>query len=271
MGGAKRNILLYSLCCCYMIPQSVCTGLHSQTVRISSQVGIHLEQQSTCPQISTGDYHFPGFYIMSQFHIAELARRDTIKRLLGPSPHAVAYQLGPAFSFRINSRSAHPLGLPEEFAFVAVLRMTGSTVDRSWSVWQTQDVNGDEQLAVRLNWESKSLEFSFTAQNTGRQTVAFSQPGFLFSHLWHSVFLEIKWGSVALLVDCVTVGSRDMPPRQEITLDGFRLIGKLKGDLVVTVLFELQSMLIHCDVTGARAEACNHLPVMTSVRMKETH
>ncbi|GLD72179.1 collagen alpha-1(IX) chain isoform X1 [Lates japonicus] len=126
-------------------------------VRFSSQAGIHMEQQSMCPQISIGEDRFPGFYIMSQFHIAELARRGTVKKVTGSSPQHVAYQIGPAFNFRINTRSAYPLGLPEEFAFVAVLRMSASTINKNWNIWQMQDVNGNEQLAIRLNGESKSL------------------------------------------------------------------------------------------------------------------
>lgn len=45
-----------------------------------------------------------GFYIMSQFHIAELARRGTVKMVTGSAPHHVAYQIGPAFNFRMNTR-----------------------------------------------------------------------------------------------------------------------------------------------------------------------
>lgn len=98
-----------------------------------------------------------------------------------------------------------------------------------------QDVNGDEQMAVRLNGESKSLEFTFTALNGGRQTVVFSPLGFLFNDQWHRVFLEISRDSVALFVDCVLIDSQDIPPRLEVSLDGFTLIGKLKDNPVVAV------------------------------------
>ena len=47
---------------------------------------------------------FSGFYIMSQFQIAELARRGTVRSVAGSSPGHVAYQIGPAFNFRINTR-----------------------------------------------------------------------------------------------------------------------------------------------------------------------
>lgn len=132
-------------------------------------------------------------------------------------------------------RSAYPLGLPEEFAFVAVLRMSGSTINKNWNIWQMQDVNGDEQLAVRLNGESKSLEFSFTALDTGRQTVVFSPLDFLFNEQWHKVLLDVSRRTVTLFVDCVMVGSENVPPRQTVSVDGFTLIGKPKDNPMMAI------------------------------------
>lgn len=132
-------------------------------------------------------------------------------------------------------RSAYPLGLPEEFAFVAVLRMSGSTISKNWNIWQMQDVGGTEQLAVRLNGESQSLEFTFTALDTGRQTVSFSPLPLLFNDQWHRVLLHVSRRSVTLLVDCVLMGVQNIPPRQKVSLDGFTLIGKLKDNPVMAV------------------------------------
>ncbi|XP_070697669.1 collagen alpha-1(XIX) chain [Pempheris klunzingeri] len=206
------------------------------------------------------------FYIMSQFHIAELARRGTVKKVSGSSPQHVAYQIGPAFNFRINTRSAYPLGLPEEFVFVAVLRMSGGTITKNWNIWQMQDVNGNEQLAVRLNGESRSLEFTFTALHAGTHTVVFSPLASLFNEQWHRVLLDVSRRSVSLFVDCAMIGAQNTPARQRASLDGFTLIGKLKENPVMAVPFELQSMLIHCDMTRARTEPCYDLPARTSVK-----
>lgn len=118
---------------------------------------------------------------------------------------------------------------------MAVLRMSGTTISKNWNIWQMQDVSGKEQLAVRLNGESKSLEFTFTGLDGGRQTVVFGPLGFLFDARWHRVLLEVSRRSVALFVDCVPVGVRNTPPRQKASLDGFTLIGKLKDNPVMAV------------------------------------
>ncbi|XP_055771747.1 collagen alpha-1(IX) chain-like [Salvelinus fontinalis] len=101
MGGFKREVLLYLLC--YVIPQCLSTGLHSQRVSFSSGADIQTEQ-GLCPPIKVGEDSFPGFYIMSQFHIAELARRGTVQKVPGSTSQHVAYKIGPAFNFRINTR-----------------------------------------------------------------------------------------------------------------------------------------------------------------------
>lgn len=118
---------------------------------------------------------------------------------------------------------------------MAMLRMSESTINKKWNIWQMQDVNGNEQLAVRLNGESKSLEFTFTAQDTGRQTLVFSPLAFLFNDQWHKVLLDVSMRSVTLSVDCVAIGSQSIPPRQKVSLDGFTLIGKLKDNPVMAI------------------------------------
>lgn len=118
---------------------------------------------------------------------------------------------------------------------MAVLRMSGSTINKNWNIWQMQDVNGNEQLAVRLNGESRSVEFSFTALDSRRQTVVFGPLDFLFNERWHQVLLDVSKRSVTLAVDCVAVGSEKTPPRQKVSLDGFTLIGKSKDNPLLAV------------------------------------
>lgn len=127
---------------------------------------------------------------------------------------------------------------------MAVLRMSASTINKNWNIWQMQDVNGNEQLAVRLNGESKSLEFTFTSLDTGRQrqTVVFRALTFLFNDQWHRVLLDVSRRSVTLFVDCVMIGSQSIPLRQKASLDGFTLIGKLKDNPVTAVPVRLLSL-----------------------------
>lgn len=133
-------------------------------------------------------------------------------------------------------RSAYPMGLPKEFAFVAVLRMSGTTINKNWNIWQIQSGNGEEQLAVRLNGETKSLKFVFTVLNTGKQTVIFSQINSLFNDLWHNILLEVSRHSVTLFVDCHMINSEKTPAWQKVSLDGFTLSGMPKDNQLTAIL-----------------------------------
>lgn len=118
---------------------------------------------------------------------------------------------------------------------MAVLRMNGSTTNKNWNIWQMQDVNGDEQLAIRLNGESESVEFTFTTLDTEKQTVVFSNLDFLFSEQWHNILLEVSRHSVTLFVDCHIIGSESIPTRQKVSLDGFTMIGKSKDNPLISI------------------------------------
>ncbi|XP_062320464.1 collagen alpha-1(IX) chain-like [Osmerus eperlanus] len=224
-------------------------------------------EQAVCPQVNIGEVRFPGFYIMSQFHIAELARRGTVEKVAGSTPTRAAYKMGPNFNFRINTRSVYPLGLPEEFAFVTVLRMDGSTVQKKWNIWQMQDLNGDEQLSVGLNGLAQSLEFTFIALDKQKQSVVFSFLPLLFNSRWHEIVLSVSRRLVTLFVDCVKIESQNIRTREKVNLDGYTLLGKLKDNPGIAVPFELQSMLVRCDARRPEREACHEHPANTASRI----
>lgn len=113
--------------------------------------------------------------------------------------------------------------------------MGSSTINKKWNIWQMQDINGNKQLAIRLNGESKEVEFTFTALDGGRQTVVFGPLPSLFNDQWHRLLLNVGTQSVTLFVDCVEIGSQSIPFRQKVSLDGFTLIGKLKDNPVMAI------------------------------------
>ncbi|TRY82523.1 hypothetical protein DNTS_005837 [Danionella cerebrum] len=226
----------------------------------------HLQtEQSVCPQTHDGSVFFPGFYIMTQFSIAELARRGTVKKVPGATFRQTAYRIGPGFNFRINTRSAFPVGLPEEFAFCVTFRMSGKTAKQIWNLWQMQDMSGKEQLAVRLNGEAMSVEFTYRTLENRAMTALFPYQAHLFNSQWQKITLMVRKGSVSLRTNCVETDSQQLPPRGPVNLDGFTHIGKLKDNSAVAVPFELQSMLIHCDLNIPQRDTCSDLPARRQI------
>lgn len=135
----------------------------------------------------------------------------------------------------IQIRSAFPMGPPEEFAFSATYRMSGSTPNKNWNLWQMQDSNGKEQLAVRLNGEALSVEFSYRTQENRVMTALFPYQTHLFNSQWHNILLLVKKASVRLITDCMATDSQQLVPRGQVNLDGFTHIGKLKDNSAIAV------------------------------------
>ena len=90
-------------------------------------------------------------------------------------------------------------------------------------------------MAIGLNGESQSLEFSFITLDHERRTVVFSSLSFLFNSQWHKVLLRVNKQSVSLFLDCVLIDIQEIPVREKVSLDGFTLIGKLKENPVLAV------------------------------------
>lgn len=127
------------------------------------------------------------------------------------------------------------MGLPEEFAFSAVYRMTGNTQTKIWNLWHMQDLNGKEQIAVTLNGEALSVEFSYKTQENGVMTALFPYQTQLFNSQWHKILLVVRKDSVSLKTDCTATDTQQLAPRGQINLDGFTHIGKLKDSSAIAV------------------------------------
>lgn len=98
-----------------------------------------------------------------------------------------------------------------------------------------QDLNGNEQLAVRLNGEALSVEFSYRTQENRLMTALFPYQTLLFNSQWHKILLLVKKGSVSLITDCTATDSQQLAPRGQVNLDGFTHIGKLKDNSAIAV------------------------------------
>ncbi|KAK1171655.1 collagen alpha-1(IX) chain-like [Acipenser oxyrinchus oxyrinchus] len=234
------------------------TGEHSQ--RFPHTLGVNQNEGGMCPQIKIGEDDLPGFDILSQFHLGTATTLGGVETVTGSTPMQVAYRIGPDANYKIRSRSAYPLGLPEEFSFLTTFRMSGSTITKNWNIWQIQDSIGNEQLAVRVNGGTQSLEFSCTTRDNRPQTIIFSFLPFLFDSEWHKILISVERGALTLFIDCIMIDSHTLLPRGAVNLDGFTLMGKLKDTPAIAVPFELQWMLIHCDPKRPQRETCNELP-----------
>ncbi|KAF3831686.1 hypothetical protein GH733_000498 [Mirounga leonina] len=88
---------------------------------------------------------------------------------------------------------------------------------------------------------------------------------------WHKIMIGVERSSATLFVDCNRIQSLPIKPRGQIGVDGFAVLGKLADNPQVSVPFELQWMLIHCDPLRPRRETCHELPVRVTVSPLTTY
>lgn len=113
--------------------------------------------------------------------------------------------------------------------------MTGSTLQKYWSIWQVQDSSGKEQVGVKLNGPAKSIEFSYTGLDGSLQTANFLHLPFLFDSQWHKLMISVEKTSVTLFIDCLKVESLNIKPKGKINTDGFAVLGKLNNNPKISV------------------------------------
>lgn len=126
-------------------------------------------------------------------------------------------------------------GLPDEYSFLTTFRMTGSTLQKYWTIWQIQDSSGQEQVGVNLNGQMKSVEFSYKAADGSLQTASFLHLPFLFDSQWHKLMISVEANSVTLFIDCIKIESLNIKPKSKISIDGFAVLGKLKNNPQISV------------------------------------
>ncbi|GCB64248.1 hypothetical protein scyTo_0007509 [Scyliorhinus torazame] len=155
----------------------------------------------------------------------------------------------------------YPRGLPEEYSFVTTFRMVKNTVNKVWNLWQIVDENGYKQVGLRLNGNAQSLEFYLVGLDSNLQSVNFRGISQIFDTDWHKILVGVERDTVSLFVDCHRVASQPIKPKGIVNVEGDTLIGRLDANPKVSVVFELQWMLIHCDPQRAHREACTELSI----------
>ncbi|XP_041045237.1 collagen alpha-1(IX) chain [Carcharodon carcharias] len=219
-----------------------------------------LDDSTVCPNIRIGQDDLPGFDLITQFQLDTIPLRG-VRRVEGSTPLQIAFRLDREANFEIPTRIIYPRGLPEEYSFVTTFRMVKNTVNKVWNLWQIVDENGYKQVGLRLNGNTQSLEFYLVGLDSNLQSVIFRAISQIFDTEWHKILVGVERDTVSLFVDCHRVASQPIKPKGTVNVEGDTLIGRLDTNPKVSVVFELQWMLIHCDPQRAHREACTELSI----------
>lgn len=114
--------------------------------------------------------------------------------------------------------------------------MAKNTVNKVWNVWQIVDENANEQVGLRLNGDTQSLEFYLVSSDSSLQSTVFQGVSQIFDTDWHKILVGVERDTVSLFVDCHHVASQSIKPKGTVDVDGDTLIGRLDTNPEVSVV-----------------------------------
>lgn len=130
----------------------------------------------------------------------------------------------------------YPDGLPSDYSVIATFKVTKDTAKKSWDLWQVSDPEGREQVGLRFQGDTRSLDFFYTSPHGSQMLRTFSGVEKFFDGEWHKLALSVKGSRVKLLMDCdeVSVVSID-EPRPVIHQGYTSIVKRAAGDRSVSV------------------------------------
>lgn len=186
----------------------------------------------------------------------------------------------------------YPDGLPSDYSVIATFKITKDNAKKSWNLWQVSNPEGQDQVGLRFQGDTRSLDFFYTSPQGTQMLRTFHGVEKLFDGEWHKLALSVKGGQVKLLIDCVEVSVESIDEQRPIIRQGYTsIVKRAAGDrsvsvssslrfvhlidsmiLVITsvshpcehhVIFyfqvDLQQMEVSCDPEQAYSEGCCEL------------
>lgn len=130
----------------------------------------------------------------------------------------------------------YPDGLPSDYSIIATFKVTKDSTKRSWDLWQVSDPKGQEQVGLRFQGDTRSLDFFYTSPHGSQMLRTFHGVEKLFDGEWHKLALSVKGSQVKLLIDCEEVSVESIDEPRPVILRGYTFIVKRAvGDRSVSV------------------------------------
>lgn len=134
------------------------------------------------------------------------------------------------------SSDIYPDGLPSDYSVIATFKVPKDTAKTSWNLWQVSDPEGRDQVGLRFQGDSKTLDFFYTSPQGTQMLRTFQRVEKLFDGEWHKLALSAKGEQVKLLVDCEEVSVEPLDEPRPVIRQGFTsIVKRAVGDRSVSV------------------------------------
>uniref|UniRef100_A0A673B2S1 Zmp:0000000760 n=1 Tax=Sphaeramia orbicularis TaxID=375764 RepID=A0A673B2S1_9TELE len=195
------------------------------------------------------------FNLLEEFRVPE---SRGVRQVDGSQPEAVAYRINPSIHLRKTMSDVYPDGLPADYSVIATFKVTKDTAQKSWNLWQVSDSEGRDQVGLRFQGDTRSLDFFYTSPHGSQMLRTFPGVEKLFDGEWHKLALSVKGSEVKLLIDCQEVSVESIDEPRPVIRQGYTsIVKRAAGDRSVSV--DLQQMEVSCDPEQAYSEGCCEL------------
>ncbi|XP_067335458.1 collagen alpha-1(XII) chain isoform X2 [Channa argus] len=221
---------------------------------------------STCPLMYKDGYTTPGFRMLEAFNITDrtFAGLNGVSMEPGSFNSYIAYRLHKDSFLNQPTKEIHPDGLPPSYTIILLFRLLSDTASEPFDIWQIADRNNNPEVGVTINPSSKTITFYNKDTRGEIQKVTFNEEQVkrVFHGSFHKLHISISPEKVKLNVDCQEVAEKPIKEANNITLDGYEVLGKMvkSGGGRKSATFQLQMFDIICSLSWLSRDRCCDLP-----------
>ncbi|KAJ0062737.1 hypothetical protein NL108_004377, partial [Boleophthalmus pectinirostris] len=222
---------------------------------------------STCPLIYINGFTTPGFRMLEAFNITDrtFAGMNGVSMEPGSFNSYIAYRLHKDSFLNQPTKEIHPEGLPPAYTIILLFRLLPDTGSEPFDIWQISDKNNNPEVGLTVNPSSKTITFYNKDTRGEIQKAVFNEEQVkrVFHGSFHKLHITISPEKVKLNVDCQAVAEKSIKEANNITLEGYEVLGKMVksgGGKRQSATFQLQMFDIVCSLSWISRDKCCDLP-----------
>ncbi|XP_012717523.2 collagen alpha-1(XII) chain isoform X4 [Fundulus heteroclitus] len=222
---------------------------------------------STCPLIYINGYTTPGFRMLEAFNITDrtFADMNGVSMETGSFNSYIAYRLHKDSYLTQPTKEIHPDGLPPSYTIILLLRLLPDTPSEAFDIWQIADKSNNPEVGVTMNPSTQTLTFYNKDTRGEIQRAVFNEAQVkrIFHGSFHKIHITVSPEKVKLTVDCQEVAEKPIKEANNITLEGYEVLGKMvksSGSRKASATFQLQMFDIVCSLSWISRDKCCELP-----------